>query len=412
MKTDTFRRPLDLRHRSRAGDPLPAERPGQGGGGLGSRPTPVLHPGTPGVRAPQRRRGARHRRTTSGTWPGWSARPAAARGASLHSRPGHPAGLHRRAGGGGSRLAAGGGGPARPGARRRSTRWCPWTWWWTTPSRWTSSASPDAAQTKRGDRVRAQPRALRVPPLGPEGLRQLPGRAPGHRHRPPGQPRVPGEGRDPAPGGGRAAGPARHAGGHRLAHHDDQRPRRSGLGGRGDRGRGRHARPAALHGDAGGGGVPPGGKPARGNDGHRPGAHRGPDASQEGRGGEVRRVLRPGPRRDEPGRPGHDRQHGPGVRRDLRVLPGGRHHPRLPPPDRPPTGARWTSSSATARSRGCSGPPRPRTPSSPTPWSWTWPPWSRASPGPSAPTTGWPCRRCSPRSAPVWWPRCGSAASG
>ena len=40
--------------------------------------------------------------------------------------------------------------------------------------------------------VRAQPRALRLPPLGPERLRQLPRRPARHRHRPPGQSRVPG----------------------------------------------------------------------------------------------------------------------------------------------------------------------------------------------------------------------------
>ena len=34
-------------------------------------------------------------------------------------------------------------------------------------------------------------RALRVPALGPGGVRQLRGRAAGHGHRPPGQPRVP-----------------------------------------------------------------------------------------------------------------------------------------------------------------------------------------------------------------------------
>ena len=42
--------------------------------------------------------------------------------------------------------------------------------------------------------VRAQPGALRVPALGPAGLRRLQGRAPGHRHLPPGQLRVPGQG--------------------------------------------------------------------------------------------------------------------------------------------------------------------------------------------------------------------------
>ena len=46
-------------------------------------------------------------------------------------------------------------------------------------------------RTQRRARVRAQPRALRVPALGPERVRQLQGRAAEHRHRPPGQPRVP-----------------------------------------------------------------------------------------------------------------------------------------------------------------------------------------------------------------------------
>ena len=40
--------------------------------------------------------------------------------------------------------------------------------------------------------VRAQPGALRLPALGPEGLPELQGRAARHRHRPPGQPRIPG----------------------------------------------------------------------------------------------------------------------------------------------------------------------------------------------------------------------------
>ena len=51
--------------------------------------------------------------------------------------------------------------------------------------------TPDAARAERRARVRAQPRALRVPALGPEGVPQLPRRAARHRHRPPGEPRVP-----------------------------------------------------------------------------------------------------------------------------------------------------------------------------------------------------------------------------
>ena len=45
---------------------------------------------------------------------------------------------------------------------------------------------------ERGARVLAQPRALRVPALGPARVQQFPGRAARHRHRPPGQHRVPG----------------------------------------------------------------------------------------------------------------------------------------------------------------------------------------------------------------------------
>ena len=58
--------------------------------------------------------------------------------------------------------------------------------------------------------------------------------------------------------------------------------------------------------------------PRRG-DGHRPGADRHPDAAEEGRRRQVRRVLRRRPGRLAAGRPGDDRQHGPRVRRDLRV---------------------------------------------------------------------------------------------
>ena len=54
------------------------------------------------------------------------------------------------------------------------------------------AGTPLAFADQRRARVQPQPRALRVPPLGPERLRELPGRAARHRHRPPGEPRVPG----------------------------------------------------------------------------------------------------------------------------------------------------------------------------------------------------------------------------
>ena len=47
------------------------------------------------------------------------------------------------------------------------------------------------AGPQRRARVRAQPRALPVPALGPAGVRPVLGGPPGHRHLPPGQPRVP-----------------------------------------------------------------------------------------------------------------------------------------------------------------------------------------------------------------------------
>ena len=54
------------------------------------------------------------------------------------------------------------------------------------------------AGPERRPGIRAQPRALRVPALGPKGVRQLPRRAAVGRHRAPGEPRVPGQVRLPA----------------------------------------------------------------------------------------------------------------------------------------------------------------------------------------------------------------------
>ena len=101
-------------------------------------------------------------------------------------------------------------------------------------------------RAQRRDRVRAQRRALPVPALGPGRLQRLQGRPAGHRHRAPGQHRAPGPRDLPAPGGRQGHRLPRHLRGHRLAHHDGQRPRRPGLGRRRHRGRGGHARPARL----------------------------------------------------------------------------------------------------------------------------------------------------------------------
>ena len=102
------------------------------------------------------------------------------------------AGLHRRAGGGRSRRDARGDGRAgrRPAAdqpavgRRPGDR--PLGAWST------RSAPPNAFQQNVELRVRAQRRALRLPALGPDRLRQFPRRAARHRHLPPGQPGIPG----------------------------------------------------------------------------------------------------------------------------------------------------------------------------------------------------------------------------
>ena len=97
--------------------------------------------------------------------------------------------------------------------------------------------------------VRAEPRAICLPPLGAGRVRQLPGRPARYRHRPSGQPRVPGPRRLRGRAGRGPRGVPGHAGRHRLAHDDDQRPGRAGLGRRRHRGRGRHAGTAGL--DAG-----------------------------------------------------------------------------------------------------------------------------------------------------------------
>ena len=88
----------------------------------------------------------------------------------------------------------------------------------------------------------------------------------------------------------------------------------------------------------------------------RPGAHRHADAAQEGRGRQVRRVLRPGPRRDVARRPRHDRQHGARVRRHDAA--SSRSTTRRSTTCAAPAAARprWSWSSATARSRACSAP--------------------------------------------------------
>ena len=121
---------------------------------------------------------------------------------------------------------------------------------------------------------------------------------------------------------------SRHLRRHRFAHHHGQRPRRARLGRRRHRGRGRHARPAGLHAAAGSDRLPAHRQAQGRRHRDRPRAHRHADAAQEGRRRQVRRVLRSRPLQHDARRPRHHRQHGAGIWRDLRLLPGRRrNHP-------------------------------------------------------------------------------------
>ena len=191
----------------------------------------------------------------------------------------------------------------------------------------------EVARAERHARIRAEPGALPLPEVGPAGLLQFLGRAARHRHLPSGQSRisrpdgvdVEGEARR-QDGRGRLS---RYAGRHRQPHHHGQRPRRARLGRRRHRGGGGDARPAALDAAARGDRLQAARRIARGRHRDRSRADRHPDAAQEGRGRQVRRVLRPRPQRDVGRRPRDDRQHGARIRRDLRPLPDRRADARL-----------------------------------------------------------------------------------
>ena len=112
------------------------------------------------------------------------------------------------------------------------------------------------------------------------------------------------------------------AGRHRLAHHHGQRPCRARLGRRRHRGGSRDARPAAVDAAAGSGRLQAEG-PAQGRRHRdRSRADGDADAAQAGRGRKIRRVLRPRPRLSLGRGQGDHRQHGAGIWRDLRLLPG------------------------------------------------------------------------------------------
>ncbi len=190
-------------------------------------------------------------------------------------------------------------------------------------------------RSERGAGVLAQQGALRLSEVGPEGVRQLQGGAAGHRHRASGQRRVSGPRGVRPRGRRRAAGLSGHPGRHRFPHHHDQRRRCAGLGRRRYRGRGVDARPTGVDADPEGSRREADRKAARGRHRHRSGADHRRDAAQARRGGQVRRVLRPGRQDPADGRPLHHRQHGPGIRRHLRPVPDRRRDAGLPAPDRP-----------------------------------------------------------------------------
>ena len=112
------------------------------------------------------------------------------------------------------------------------------------------------------------------------------------------------------------------------------------LGRRRHRGRSRDARPALFDGAARGDRLPPQRQAEGRRDRDRPRAHRDADAAQARRGRQVRRVLRPRPRQSDDRGSRDDRQHGAGIRRDLRLLPDRRRHHRLPDQDRAQGGSR------------------------------------------------------------------------
>ena len=175
----------------------------------------------------------------------------------LHAGARAAAGLHRRARGRRPRRDARRDAARWAATRRGSTRCSRPSWSSTTRCRSTSSARRGAFQLNAELEFERNQRALRLPALGPAGVPQLRGRAARHRHRAPGEPRVPRARRvRAARPTASAAGLPRHAGRHRLAHDDDQRPRRARLGRRRHRGRGGDARPAGVDADPAGGRLP------------------------------------------------------------------------------------------------------------------------------------------------------------
>ena len=323
------------RRRTRLRDLLAWRR--SGSAASARSPPPLLHQGPP--RKSPAPRGRRHGH--GGRHPG--ARELVAEGAvgprdRLPSGARAPAGFHRRPragrpGGDARRGEADGRGPEADqpadagGPRDRPFR----------------AGGPvrrgDRLPRQRGEGVRTQRGALRVPAMGEGVVPQLPRRPARHRDLSPGEPRAPRPRRLHAERPLRRAGVPGHPRGDRLPHADDQRAGRGRVGRGRDRGGGGDARPADLDAHPRGGGIQDDrGAPRRG-DRDRPRPHGHPDAAEERRGGEVRRVLRKGALLPLRGRPGDDLEHVAGVRRDDRLLPRRPGDALLPSLHRPGQGA-------------------------------------------------------------------------
>ena len=158
-----------------------------------------------------------------------------------------------------------------------------------------------------------------------------------HRHLPPGQSRIPrADGVDPQGEDdgrqedghlrGRLSG---FAGRHRFAHHDGERPCRARLGRRRHRGGSCDARPAAVDAAAGSGRLQAQGAIEGRRHRHRSGADGDADAAQAGRGRKIRGILRSRSGLSLGRGQGDDRQHGAGIWRDLRLLPGRQPRPSI-----------------------------------------------------------------------------------
>ena len=196
---------------------------------------------------------------------------------------------------------------------------------------------------------------------------------------------------------------SRHAGRHRQPHDDGQRHGGARLGRRRHRGRGGDAGPADLDADPRGRRLQADRRAEGGRDGDRPGADGHADAAQARRGRQVRRVLR---RRHGPpaaGRPGDHRQHGAGIRRDLRLLPDRPGDAALHGDDGPRRRRASSSSRPMPRRTAC-GAARITTRSIRRRWRSTSATSCRRWPGRSGRRTRWRCRtprRPSPRSSPT-----------